>query len=88
MRSKEVNKMKTEGATYKYVTLEEATNIMFQALSSWKITYHYRHPERAELNLKNLENGDVMEIRFRNGKLDDVSIYTDEDIVVYTVRED
>jgi hypothetical protein len=29
-----------------------------------------------------------MEIRFINGKLDDISIYTDEDIVVYTVRED
>lgn len=80
--------MKTEGATYKYITMEEATNIMCQALSSWKITYHYRHPERAELNLEDPETRDVMEIRFRNGKLDDVSIYTDEDITVYTVRED
>lgn len=78
--------MKTEGATYKYVTLEEATKIMFHALSNWKIIYHYtRNPERAELDLRNPDNEDVMEIHFYKDMLDQISIYTDSDIVVYEV---
>lgn len=79
--------MQTEGATYKFVSLEEATKIMCYALSNWKITYHYtRHPERAELNLENPENGDVMEIRFFKDMLDQITIYTDNDIVDYEVK--
>lgn len=79
--------MKKEGPTYKTVTLEEATNIMTYALSHWKIIYHYnRVPERAELDLKNPENEDVMEIHFNKDILEQITIYTDEDIVEYYVE--
>lgn len=76
--------MKNEGPTYKYVTQEQAANMMSKALSHWKIKYHYnRMPERAELNLEDPENGDVLEIRFYKDKIDQIALYTDDDIIVY-----
>lgn len=81
--------MENNGATYIYVTMEEAADIMSYALSNWKITYHYtKDPERAELNMENPDNGDVMEIRFYKDKLSEISIFTDDDILVYEVKEE
>lgn len=77
----------------KYVTHEEAAKIMCYALSKWKITYHYptRHAkdsERAELNLEDPENGDVMEVVFYNDKIWEIVVTTDTEIVAYYVKED
>lgn len=78
--------MKTEGATCTPVSKEQAADIMCYALSSWKITYHSTsNPEYEELDLKNPENGDVMEIHFLKNMLDHIVIYSDDDIVDYMV---
>lgn len=73
----------------KYVSLEAANKILCRALSNWKITYHYtKDPERAELNLENPENGDVMEVLLIRDQIWEIVVTRDTEIIIYSIRED
>lgn len=73
----------------KYVSHDVASKILCRALSHWQITYHYtRGKEVSELNLENPENGDVMEVLFRNDRIWEIAITRDTEIVRYSIWEE
>lgn len=75
---------------YKYntITLAEAAEIMVDILNNWEVWDRSVNGEITKMWLTQKETKDAMKIAIRKGKLWYIMVWTDEDIIDYTIKED